>query len=363
MSTAMTTAETSPPRLASERSNQTFARLAEPLRRELKLHCYRMLGSLYEAEDLVQETYLRAWRNFDCLEERTSFRAWLYRIATNTCLDALASRKNVRRLLPDQQAPASLQMPDGTPATDVAWLEPYPDSNLEGIADDRLSPEAHYASREAVQLAFITVIQQLPPRQRAVLLLRDVLGWAASEAATLLGGSTASINSALQRARDTLAIRYRHGRPPAAPPPNHAQQKLLGRYLRAWEGMDLANFVALLREDATYTMPPLPQWYAGHEAIRTFFDWAWKAYTGFRLVPTAANRQPAFAAYSRAGADAPWAAHSIHVLTLERDMISRLTLFVKPAGPSLFQAFGLPLVFADAMSAEFPFLPHRSKAS
>ena len=249
-------------------------------------------------------------------------------------------------------------MPDGTPATDVAWLEPYPDSNLEGIADEAPSPEARYASREAVQLAFVAVIQQLPPRQRAALLLCDVLGWAAAETATLLGGSAVSINSALQRARETLAKRYPNGRPPVVLPPNHAQQKLLGRYLRAWEGLDLDNFVALLKDDATYTMPPLPQWYAGRRVIRTFFDWAWKAYGGFRLVPTAANRQPAFAAYFRSGADAPWAAHSIHVLTLEHDMISTLTLFVKPAGLRLFDAFGLPLILRDAEVAELPSTPH-----
>src|SRR5262249_55109138 len=283
---------------ASECSNRAFEQLAEPFRRELKVHCYRMLGSLHEAEDAVQETYLRAWRSFGSFDGRGAFRAWLYRIATNACLDALASRKHAQRLLPDQRAPATAEMPDGTPATDVAWLEPYPDSNLGGIADDAPSPEARYASREAVQLAFVAVIQQLPPRQRAVLLLCDVLGWAAAEAATLLGGSTASINSALQRARETLAKRYPGGRPSVASSPNFVQQKLLGRYLRAWEGLDLDNLVALLKEDATYTMPPLPQWYAGRQAIRTFFDWAWKAYGGFRLVPTAANRQPAFAAYA-----------------------------------------------------------------
>ena len=310
MSIAVTATEPSHQEPASQRSNQVFERLAEPFRRELKLHCYRMLGSLHEAEDAVQETYLRAWRNFDSFEGHGSFHGWLYRIATNAFLDALASRENVQRLLPDQHAPATVQMPDGTPATDVAWLEPYPDSNLEGIADEAPSPETRYASREAVQLAFIAVIQLLPPRQRAVLLLCDVLGWAAAETATLLGGSAVSINSALQRARRTLAKRYPSGRPTVAFPPNHAQQKLLGRYLQAWEGLDLDNFVALLKEDATYTMPPLPQWYAGHRAIRTFFDWAWKAYGGFRLVSTTANRQPAFAAYSRSGADAPWAAHS-----------------------------------------------------
>jgi RNA polymerase sigma-70 factor (ECF subfamily) len=230
----------------------------------------------------------------------------------------------------------------------VAWLEPYPDSELEGIADDAPDPEARYAFREAVQLAFVAVIQQLPPRQRAVLLLCDVLGWPAAEAATLLGGSMASVNSALQRARETLARRHPGGQPPVALAPESAQQELLGRYVQAWEGLDLDGFVSLLKQDATYTMPPLPQWYAGREAIRTFFGWAWKLYGGFRLVPTAANLQPAFAAYSRTGGDTRWAAHSIHLLSLEQASISRLTLFAKPTGPGLFPAFGLPLTLSDA---------------
>jgi RNA polymerase sigma-70 factor, ECF subfamily len=293
VSIAMTAAEPSPQEQA-RRTNQAFEQLAAPFRREIKLHCYRMLGSVHEAEDLVQETYLRAWRNFDSFEGRGSFRAWLYRIATNACLNALASRKSAQRWLPDQQLPATARMPDGTPATDVAWLEPYPDSHLEGIADDAPNPEARYASRETVQLAFVAVIQQLPPRQRAVLLLCDVLGWSAGEAATLLDGSTASINSALQRARETLAKHYPDGRPPVARTPDPAQQKLLGRYLQAWERLDVDGFVALLKEDATYTMPPKPQWYAGREAIRSFFAWAWEDYHGYRMVPTAANGQPAF---------------------------------------------------------------------
>ena len=359
----LTAAEPSHQEQALARANQSFERLAEPFRREHKMHCYRKLGSLHEAEDLVQETYLRAWRNFDGFEGYGSFRAWLYRIATNACLNALASRKHVRRLLPDQQAPATVtvEMPEGAPPTDVAWLEPFPDSNLEGIADDAPNPEARYASREAVQLAFVAAIQQLPPRQRAAILLCDVLGWAAAEAATLLGASTASINSGLQRARATLAKRYPDGRPPVAPPlPNPAQQKLLGRYLQAWEGHDLDGFVALLKEDATFTMPPWRQWYAGREAIGSFFAMAWKACGGLRLVPTAANRQPAFAVYERTGVDASWAAHSIHVLALEHDMISTLTLFVEPAGPHLFHAFGLPLILPDAASAELLPTPHHS---
>src|SRR4029077_4309959 len=235
MSIAMTAAELSRRDQTPERSPRAFERLAEPLRREIKVHCYRMLGSLHEAEDAVQETYLRAWRSFGTFEGG-SFRAWLYKIATNVSLDALASRKHVQRLLPDQHAPATAEMPDGNPATDVAWLEPYPDSNLEGIADDAPNPEARYTSREAVKLAFVAAIQQLPPRQRAALMLCDVLGWAASEAATLLGGSTASINSALQRARETLANRYPDDRPLVVERPSAAQQPLLGRYLRAWEG-------------------------------------------------------------------------------------------------------------------------------
>ena len=332
--------------------SRAFEQLAEPFRRGLKLHCYRMLGSLHDAEDLVQETYLRAWRNFEHFEQRGSFRAWLFRIATNVCLDALASRTRQRRFLPDRRFPSTNRMPDGIAADEVAWIDPYPDSELEGVLDGTPNPEARYASREAVQLAFIAAIQQLPPRQRAALLLCDVLGWKVSEVATLLGGSTISINSALQRARSTTEKGRHRQENSAISEPSAAQKSLLGRYVRAWEELDLDGFVALLKEDATYTMPPLSQWYAGRQSIRAFFEWAWKDYDGYRLLKTAANGQPAFATYARSGED--WTAHSIQVLSLQHDAISELTLFVKPSSPRLFQAFGLPLILGDQHQRDNP---------
>jgi RNA polymerase sigma-70 factor, ECF subfamily len=338
-----------PLQLATKPAREEFGRLADPYRRELKLHCYRMLGSLHEADDLVQETYLRAWRSFDTFEGTGSLRGWLYRIATNACLNALEARKHLRRVLPDQEAPAAntIAMPDGPPPPEVAWLEPYPDSYIEAVADDAPNPEVRYTAREAVQLAFVAAIQQLPPRQRAALLLCDVLGWAAAETATLLGGSIASINSALQRARDTLSKRYPQGRPAQAARPTPTQQQLLERYLRAWEGHDIDGFVALLKEDATFTMPPWLQWYAGRSTIGAFFTLAWKTCGGLRLIPTAANGQPAFAVYERSAVDGRWTAHAIQVLELEGEMIASLTLFVPPVGPQLFEAFGLPAALPD----------------
>ncbi len=325
-------------------TSHAFERLAEPFRREVEVHCYRMMGSLHEAEDLVQETYLRAWRSFGSFEGG-SLRAWLYRIATNACLNALESRKHAQRSLPDQLGPASATMPPGAPATDVAWLEPYPDSSLEGIADAAPTPEARISSRESVQLAFVAAIQQLPPRQRAALLLCDVLGWSAAEAATLLDSSTASVNSALQRARETLSRRFPDGRPPEASPPSAEQQQLLERYLHAWETHDADGLGMLLKDDASVVMPPWLEWYVGRETIRSFFAAQWKTCGGLRLLPTAANGQPAFAVYER-GADGRFAAHSIQVLTLARDAISTMTVFVEPR---LVSAFGLPPVLPGAM--------------
>ena len=349
ISIAMATAEPSRQHQLSEHADSVFEKLAEPFRREIKLHCYRILGSLHEAEDAVQETYLRAWRSFSSFEagtsdERGSFRAWLYRIATNACLNALEGRKHQQRYLPDQLGPAGPPKMEGGPALDVPWLEPYPDANLEGFADAAPNPEARYTARESVQLAFVAAIQQLPPRQRAALMLCDVLGWASAEAASLLGGSTASINSALQRGRETLAKRYPDGRPKAIPQSDSAQQKLLGRYLQAWEGHDVDGFVALLKEDATAVMPPWLQWFVGREVIGTFFAAAWKTCGGLHLVPTSANGQPAFAIYEFSGADKRWNAHSIHVLTLENVAISAMTLFLEPR---FFHELGLPQFLPD----------------
>lgn len=337
--------------MASEPANleeeQAFERLAEPFRREIQLHCYRMLGSLHEADDLVQETYLRAWRNFSSFEasgsdEIGSFRAWLYRIATNASLDALAARKYVRRLLPDQKTRATVNVHGlgGPKPIDVAWLEPCPDSYLEGIVDDAPNPEARYSSREAVQLAFVAAIQLLPPRQRAALLLCDVIGWSATEAAGLLGGSTASINSALQRARATLANRYSSGRSFEALHQTAAQQVLLQRYLDLWQRLDSQGLAALLKEDVTVTMPPWQEWFAGRDAFMSFLQ-IWQC-NGLRLLPTRANGQPAFAVYEWTSSQ--WAARSIHALTLEQELISTITVFGPPIGPNLFQAFGLPLI-------------------
>jgi RNA polymerase sigma-70 factor (ECF subfamily) len=330
--------------LASARGGDRDAleRLTEAHRRELQLHCYRMLGSFHDAEDLVQETFLRAWRGLDRFEGRASIRNWLYRIATNACLNALARRASARRVLPETHGPPADRMPEGGPAQEIAWLEPYPDSALEGISDAAPSPHARYEMREAVQLAFIAAIQHLPPRQRAALLLHDVLGWSASDCARLLDASVASVNSALQRARATLEKRLPGGRPSFPPGPSDQVRALLQRYVHVWESADVDGFVALLREDAVLSMPPWRQWYLGPDAIRTFFTWTSRpgGHGPFRLVPTRANRQPAFAFYGR-WQDPEWRSHSIQLLTLQADSIAAMTSFVAPA---LFPRFGLPTV-------------------
>jgi RNA polymerase sigma-70 factor (ECF subfamily) len=319
---------------------EAFVRLAEPYRRQIKAHCYRMTASLHEAEDLVQETYLRAWRAFESFEGRGSLKSWLYQIATRVCLDAITQRKKVRRLLPKANFPPATDVPTGEPPTDIAWLEPYPDSEVDNVADEAPNAEAQYVQGESVRLAFVAALQYLPARQRAVLLLIDVLGWSSAETASLIGSSTASVNSALQRARSTLASRYTPNAP-IEPLRLHDQSTLLERYVRAWESKDLEGFVALLKEEATYAMPPWHQWYRGREAIRNFFGTVWPQYGRFRLLPTRANGQPAFALYVE-GKEGGWRAHSLQMLESDGELISGLTLFMRPLGPTLFPAFGFP---------------------
>jgi RNA polymerase sigma-70 factor (ECF subfamily) len=305
-----------------------------------------MLGSANEAEDSVQETFLRAWRGLDRLEDHGAIRAWLYRIATNACLTAIANRTDPHRFLPDSQGLPSNRMPNGRPDTKTVWLEPYPDLELEGIPDGAAGPAARYELGESVRLAFVAAIQQLPPRQRAVLLLCDVLGWTSQEVALLLGGSVASINSALQRARVTLGKGYAADKLDPSVLRNDSQRALLERYVQAWEQSDLDGFVSLLSEDAIYRMPPWPQWYRGRKAIRAFFQMAWKSYGSFHLIPTPANRQAGFAIYTCGKSEDTWRAHSIQILELKHDSIVSLTKFVPPLGPRLFGSFGLSTVLA-----------------
>jgi RNA polymerase sigma-70 factor, ECF subfamily len=320
---------------------ERFTPLVEPYRKQIKAYCYRMMGSLHEAEDLTQETFLRAWRSFDEYEGRSSIKTWLFQIATHACIDALRQRKRSRRILPQSEFAPARDVPKGDPSGDISWLEPFPDSEIEQLADDAPGPDVRYEGRESVRLAFVAAIQYLPARQRALLLLVDVLGWSAKEAVALVGGTAASVNSALQRARSTLARRYAPSVPiePLRVPDD--QTTLLDRYVRAWEGKDLEGFVALLKEEATYAMPPWQHWYLGRDAIRNFFGIVWPRYGGFRLLPTRANGEPAFALYVE-GEDGGWRAHSLQVVETDGEFISRLTLFMRPLGPTLFPMFGLP---------------------
>ena len=318
---------------------ESFVALVEPYRKQIKAYCYRMMGSLHEAEDLTQETFLRAWRSFDEYEGRSSIKTWLFQIATHATIDALRQRKRLRRILPESEFAPAKDVPKGEPATDIAWLEPFPDSEIDALPDNTPGPDALYESRETVRLAFVAAIQYLPPRQRALLLLVDVLGWSAKEAALLIGGTAASMNSALQRARSTLASRYT----PNAPIERlrlHDERALLDRYVGAWESKDLEGFVALLKEEATYAMPPWHQWYRGRDAIRNFFGTVWPRYGRFRLLPTRANGQPAFALYVEE--EGGWRAHSLQMLESDGQLISGLTLFMRPLSPTLFPAFGFP---------------------
>jgi RNA polymerase sigma-70 factor (TIGR02960 family) len=318
-----------------------FAGLAEPYRRELQVHCYRLAGSYDDAEDLVQETFLRAWRSRAGFQGRATFRAWLYRIATNTCLDFL--RRQARR--PERYAPAAGMAPDGVaPPARIAWLQPFPDRLLEEMASQEAPPDAAVVSRETIELVFLTAIQHLPPRQRAVLILRDVLGWPAGETAATLELSVAAVNSALQRARTALRQHLPQRRSEWTAATAQAEQAILQRYLAAAERTDLAAMAALLSEDVRLTMPPNPMWCVGRGAIMALlapvFDPASPHYLGrWRTVPVRANRQPAAASYVQRPGTTVYRAQVLDVLRIEGGQIVEITAFE----PHLFPAFGLPL--------------------
>jgi RNA polymerase sigma-70 factor (ECF subfamily) len=310
-------------------------RTLEQRRPELTAHCYRMLGSSFEAEDAVQETLVRAWRGFDNFEGRAALRSWLYRIATNVCLDMLQSRK--RRALPMDLGPSSSGDAEaGDRLPESMWLQPIPDRAAVPPNDD---PAELASSRETIRVAFVAALQHLPPRQRAVLILREVLRWKASEVAELLDTSVASVNSALQRARSTLAESNVTDSDPFQPG-DEAQQALLTRYVEAFERFDIESLVSLLHEDATMTMPPYDLWLHGADELRKWLLGAGAGCRGSRFAPVEANGSPAFAQWRPSETGSGFDAWAIHVLQVSGGRISGIDFFVDP---NLFPAFGLPL--------------------
>jgi len=318
---------------------EAFRELTDPYRGELQLHCYRILGSVQDAEDMLQETLLAAWRGLDRFEERASMRAWLYKIATNRCLNAL--RDTGRR----PEGPA-LAAPAPTRRAEPLWLQPYPDALLDDLPDTAPGPEARYETREALGLAFMTGLQRLPPQQRAVLVLRDVLGYPAAQAAHMLETSEVSVNSALQRARATLAAQLPPaGRDRVPAPRSPRERALIGRFVDAFEAADVARLVALLTDDALLTMPPEPLEYQGHAAIEEFYlSRTWWGAQAARLVPTRANGQPAFGYYLHDPQAPISRGHGLIVLTLRGGKICAITRF---GDNSLFPHFGLPRTLRD----------------
>ncbi|HEY3829087.1 MAG TPA: RNA polymerase subunit sigma-70 [Solirubrobacteraceae bacterium] len=312
-----------------------FRELTDPYQRELQLHIYRIVGSAQDAEDLLQETLLAAWRDLEQFEGRASLRAWLYRIATNRSLDAL--RASRRRPGEDRMT----QMPEPTRWNEPVWLEPYPDLLLEGIPDEAPGPEARYETKEAIALAFIVGLQHLPAQQRAVLVLRDVLGYRAGEAAEILETSETSVNSLLRRARAAFESRLpAAGRDRAPLPESKLERDIVGRFAETVEHGDIDGMVALLTDEAWLTMPPLPHAYQGRDAIGAFLRGAEERRGApMRLVPARANAQPAFGCYLSASEADVARAFSLLVLTLEGDHISAITWF---ADSSAFPQFGLP---------------------
>ena len=313
-----------------------FRELTDPYRRELQLHVYRIVGSTQDAEDLLQETLLAAWRGLEQFQERASVRTWLYRIATNRSLDALrASRRRPREL------PRMTEMPEPTRRAEPIWLEPYPDVLLEGIPDVAPGPEARYETKEAIALAFVVGLQHLPPQQRAVLVLRDVLGLRAEEVASMLETTATSVNSLLRRARAAFESRLpATERERATLPNSKLERDVVGRFADAVEAGNVDAMVALLTDDAWVTMPPAPWEYQGTEAIRVFLrDRELRRGAPLRLVPTRANGQPAFGCYLPDPQAAVARAFALFALTVDGDRISAITWF---GDTGVFPQFGLP---------------------
>ena len=312
-----------------------FRELTDPYRRELDLHIYRIVGSRQDAEDLLQETLLAAWGGLERFEGRASVRAWLYRIATNRSLDALRA---ARRRPEDRRL---IQMPEPTRWNEPLWLEPYPDVLLDGIPDDAPGPEARYETKEAIALAFIVGLQHLPPQQRAVLVMRDVLGFRAAEVAEMLQTSEASVNSLLRRAREAFESRLPAVERERAPlPASKLERDVVSRFANTVEDGDIDAMVALLTDDAWLTMPPLPHAYQGRATIGAFLGAAEERRgVPLRLLPTRANTQPAFGCYLPVSETGVARAFALFVLTLERDRVSAITWF---ADVDVFPLFGLP---------------------
>jgi len=322
--------------MARAGNGDAFRELTEPYRRELQVHCYRMLGSLQDAEDALQDTLLAAWQGFGGFEERASLRTWLYRIATNKCLD---SRRSASRRPAKGWDVPNVEPPEPTGRGEVVWLEPYPDALLEGAIGVPLGPEARYERNESISLAFVTALQVLPPRQVAVLVLRDVLGFHASEVAEMLASTVESVNSALKRARISLERRWSPATDLEIPasPDSLSEEAVVAQFVRAWESADLDALVALLTDDVFVSMPPMPFEYQGRDVVARFCGSIFSAGRTFDLLPTRANGQPAFGAYLRAP-NAISHGMGLYVLTLAGDRISAMTRFENTTLPS----FGLP---------------------
>lgn len=320
---------------------EAFRRLVEPLRRELHLFSYRMLGSFQDAEDVLQDSQLKAWRRLETYDRRASFRTWMYKIVSNTTLDALRSRR--RRILPQNLGPPRDPVQGlGEQRQDLPWLEPYPGTLL-----DETDPEAALELRESVTFAFVRMLQLLPPRQRAVLILRDVLDWSAAEVAAMLGISIPAVNSALQRARATVEESGKRAAEEQATSVDPKFAEMAARYISAWEAGDIEAVVAMLAVDATHAMPPWPAWFVGRDALRTVYTnyGIWKGHPGpgvFRVLHIPMNADLGFAEYCREERAGPYKALAFTLATVNRDA-TRMIEKVSFVNPDLFSKFGLPL--------------------